>query len=142
LIGYGVNKIIKNIPKSNLVYSTVGADKHPAKNFLMFHAEMDLVFKFHDMSEEQKRRTKIYASLQPCLNCLKTLINFGFTDVEWMTDNRHQDDQKMIEPYTHLIKYKKNEEGYAVQIPRWIVHEEEIEKHFRDHRQPKDEEVL
>lgn len=129
---YGVNRIIGPLRLNSDALKAVKTDKHPAKKFLMIHAEIDMLEKIKHTHAEHKKHLRIYVSTQPCMNCLNQIIDAGFTDVQWLDDNRHQDEQKLIASFMKVIKYEKNTEGYMLQTPPWVVEELEIEKIARD----------
>lgn len=129
---FGINRIIKPLRSNSDTLSTVRTDKHPAKKFLMVHAEIDLLTKLRELPREYIQHLGIYVSLQPCMNCLNQIIDSGFTDVQWIEDNRHQDEQELIAPYMSVIKYEKNAEGFTLQVPPWIVERNKIEEIIRN----------
>lgn len=127
VLGYGVNKIISSHSNTSMGKATVATDKHPAKKFLMRHAEQDWLLKAAGMTKESKERTGIYMSLQPCMNCLSSLLDAGFTDIQWAEPNRHQEEQQLIKPFiSSEIKYNELKSGLMLQVPSWIVSEYEL----------------
>lgn len=125
---FGVNKVVHHLKHHSQVRVAVGTPEHPAKKFLMIHSEMDLIKKMSDSPSHVIQNTGIFLSLQPCMDCLKSLIHAGFTTIEWKEDNRHQHEQEIMKPFLNIMKYRKNEEGLFLQVPTWIANEQELNK--------------
>lgn len=129
ITAYGVNKMIPLFSKNSRAREVVGTPLDPAKKFLMIHSEMDLLEKMKDCHADLIKKTGIFLSLQPCMECLKALLARGFVDIQWKEDNRHQDEQELMRPFLHIIRYKKNAEGLHLQVPSWIASPYELKRH-------------
>jgi len=121
VIGYGVNKVIKPLLGHRGALQTVATDLHPDKKFLMVHAEIDWLLSIGQGPADRMDHIALYTSVQPCMECMKMLLNAGVQHVEWLTDNRHQDEQAIIKKYVGNILYKQNSEGLMLSAPHWIV---------------------
>jgi deoxycytidylate deaminase len=122
---YGVNRPVHGLEKIGA--ATIATPLADAKKFLMVHAEIDLLKKLKDIPPHRKETTAIILSLQPCMNCLASLIDNGFTKIFWKTENRHQHEQTLIAPFIpYNVEYKKLPEGLFLQIPKWICPENEL----------------
>lgn len=126
LTGYGTNKILKPYSKNASAIKEVATPLSPIKKFLMVHAEADFLSKQKNSMEHVIARTGLFLSLQPCMNCLSRLLEAGYTDIQWAQDNRHQEEQELMKPFLGIIKYSKNVDGLHLQVPSWILKENEF----------------
>lgn len=121
---YGTNKLVKPLATNSRALTDVSKPQHEGKKFIMLHAEMDALFKMIGSGSihNQFQGKAIYMSLQPCADCLKNLVHFGATHIEWLEDNRHQAEQDIIKPYLGILKtYKKNANGLILSVGPWLI---------------------
>lgn len=142
VIAYGVNKLIKPLQNTHAAQRMISEEKHPAKKFLMNHAEIDLLNKLKTTLEKDRKNIKIYVNLQPCMECTKAMAEFGIKHIEWFSDNRHQEEQALMSDFIGYCfeRYAKNSAGLMLQIPQWIMSENELKEAGRDTRSSEDAE--
>lgn len=134
VLAYGVNQILNAFKHQTSAKAVVNTEHHEAKKFLVVHAEENLVRKTRNLTSDQIKNTAILVSTQPCMNCVKVLLEAGFKDVQWQVENRHQEEQELMSPFISVIKYQQNKQGVHLQVPPWLCKESEIAETVRASR--------
>lgn len=89
---------------------------HPAKKLLMVHAEagaMDSV----EPGDALFAELAAYVSLQPCVNCLKSMIDFQIQRVYWKENNRHQQEQEEVKDFIKLFLTEYEQQDSLLLVP-------------------------
>lgn len=117
IIAWGYNDIIFNIKEEyeeEIREEIFAKPIHPAKNVFMKHAEIDMLESLQEAIKERSEEVDIdkiivICSLQPCMDCIKCLVDFGIKHLGYLEENRHQDQQEAIKPYINYLfdTYKK-----------------------------------
>lgn len=129
VIAYGVNKIINLFAASGFAKTEMAIDKNPTKKFLVRHAEIDLLDKLTEHIYSAKY--EFIVSVQPCMSCLSRLFDKSITNIKYIKENRHQEEQALIQPFLKNINYGKIEHK-MVCVPPWIASEAELEEALRN----------
>lgn len=131
VVAYGVNKIINFLSHNAAAEREMAIDKNPVKKFLVRHAEIDLLEKIKE--HRDLSRYEFIVNVQPCMACLSSLLDKRITNIKYIKENRHQDEQEMIKPFLKNINYGKIEHK-MVCIPPWLLTEAELEEVIRNNR--------
>lgn len=131
VIAYGVNKIINLFANNNFAKSEMSVDKNPTKKFLVRHAEVDLLDKLTEHIHSTKY--EFVVSVQPCMSCLSRMFDKCITNIKYLKENRHQDEQQLMAPFLKNINYGMIEHK-MVCVPPWIATEAELEEAARNNR--------
>lgn len=121
LICWGVNRIIETFKNKapDWCNEVINTPLHPAKKLIMQHAEISAISELKRLRRFINRNEiGAFISLQPCLDCVRAIAPF-VSEVAWKEDNRHQHEQEIIQPASHLFfnSYKKKDYGLTLSLP-------------------------
>jgi deoxycytidylate deaminase len=128
LMYFGVNRLVKGFAKQTDALSAMKTPLHPAKKLLVRHAETDLLRALRQSPEHVKARTAIVCSLQPCMNCVSSLMEEPFVSISWLEYNRHQEEQEVMKPFMYKERYFLGSPEQMIQVPKWIATTDELEE--------------
>lgn len=126
LVGIGNNTILPHFKNNPGAKAAIQTPCHPDKKFLMKHAEIDLLQQLASILPDNRKHLRIYSSLQPCMNCVQALLDFGIQHIEWKENNRHQHEQEIIQKYINTKIYKSNPSGLYLQVPTYLLKVEDV----------------
>lgn len=131
VVAFGVNKLIRFFASNSAVKAEMAIDKNPVKKFLVRHAEVDLIEKMNEHLNREKYEYII--SVQPCMACLSKMLDKNISNISYLKENRHQEEQELMKPFLRQINYGKIEHK-MVCVPPWIVTEGQLEEAARNLR--------